>query len=73
MPLPFSGPISMQDIVDEFGGSGSHSLSEYYRGGGFVPPHGGTVGIPSSGPISLQNFYGTQVEDPNEGGGLIPF
>lgn len=58
MALPSSGPISIQDIVNEFGGSGSHSLSEYYRGGAFVPDTPTNSNIPTSGTISLADFYG---------------
>lgn len=61
MPLPSSGPLSLNDIAGEFGGSTPHSLSEYYAGGGLVPS--GTTGtngaVPSSGAISIFNFYGT--------------
>lgn len=61
MPLPSSGPLSLSDIQTEFGGVNPISLSEYYAGGGLVPP--GTTGtfgaVPSSGTISIQNFYGT--------------
>lgn len=62
MPLPSSGPLSLADIQTEFGGSNPISLSEYYAGGGLVPA--GTSGpngpVPSSGTISIFNFYGTQ-------------
>lgn len=61
MTLPSSGPLSLADIQTEFGGSNPISLSEYYAGGGLVPA--GTTGtygaVPSSGTISIQNFYGT--------------
>jgi hypothetical protein len=61
MPLPSSGPLSLNDIQTEFGGSNPISLSEYYAGGGLVPS--GTTGtygaVPSSGTISIRNFYGT--------------
>lgn len=57
MTLQSSGAISLQDIEDEFGGAGSISLSEYYSGGSKV---GSWVsGVPSSGVISLDDFYGT--------------
>ena len=49
MALQSSGPISLLDIANEFGGSTPHSLSEYY---------GADSGIPSSGAISIGNFYG---------------
>jgi hypothetical protein len=62
MPLPTSGPLSLSDIQGEFGGTNPISLSEYYAGGGLVPP--GTTGtfgaVPTVGnPISIRNFYGT--------------
>ena len=34
MTLQSSGnPISINDLVGEYGGSAPHSLSEYYKGG----------------------------------------
>jgi len=61
MTLPTSGPLSLADIQTEFGGSNPISLSEYYAGGAYVPA--GTTGtngpVPSSGTISISNFYGT--------------
>jgi hypothetical protein len=66
MALPSSGPLSLADIQTEFGGSNPISLSEYYAGGGLVPP--GTTGtygaVPSSGEISIRNFYGTAASGP---------
>lgn len=62
MPVPSSGPVSLSDIQTEFGGSNPTSLSEYYvnvngiiRPGVYAPNT-----IPSSGPISLQNFRGAK-------------
>lgn len=61
MPLPTSGPLTLAQIQTEFGGSNPISLSEYYAGGGLVPAGtSGTYGaVPSSGAISIRNFYGT--------------
>lgn len=61
MPLPSSGPLTLANIQTEFGGSNPISLSEYYAGGGLVPAGtSGTYGaVPSSGTISIRNFYGT--------------
>ena len=53
MALQTSGAISMSQIKDEFGGAGSHSLSEYYPLAGL-----GVSGIPSSGAISFSSFHG---------------
>lgn len=58
MTLPSSGSISMQDIVNEFGGSPVHSLDEYYRGGALVPNIAQNNSIPTAGQISLDDFYG---------------
>lgn len=61
MTLPTSGPLTLADIQTEFGGSNPISLSEYYAGGAYVPAGtSGTNGaVPSSGTISIWNFYGT--------------
>ena len=61
MAIPSSGPLTLTDIQTEFGGATPTSLNEYYAGGSYVPSGtSGTYGaVPSSGQISLQNFYGT--------------
>ena len=50
MALQSSGPISLNDIQNEFGGTNPIALSEYY----------GVDTVPSSGAISLSDFYGTK-------------
>jgi hypothetical protein len=61
MALPSSGPLTLANIQTEFGGSNPISLNEYYAGGANVPAGtSGTYGaVPSSGTISIRNFYGT--------------
>lgn len=61
MALPTSGALSLNDIKGEFGGPSSPSLGDYYAGGSYVKAGtSGTYGaVPSSGAISIQNFYGT--------------
>jgi hypothetical protein len=58
MPIKISGPISMQDIVNEFGGDAPHNLDEYYRGGSRVPNANINVNVPSTGAIAVGDFYG---------------
>lgn len=66
MTLPvFGTPISIDDLRTEFSVSGQRSLQDFYAGAGIVSagtvgfPNGGSaVVIPSSGEISLNNFYG---------------
>lgn len=59
MALPSSGLITLANLQAEFGGSNPISLSEYYRGGAYVPDSSYTDTIPTSGVITLQNFRGT--------------
>jgi hypothetical protein len=61
MTLPTSGALSLNDIKGEFGGPTSPSLGDYYAGGTYVPAGtSGTNGaVPSTGTISISNFYGT--------------
>lgn len=49
MALQTSGPISLLDIQNEFGGSNPIGINEYY---------GVASGIPTSGTISIGQFYG---------------
>ena len=58
MTLQASGPISINDLVAEFGGVSPHSLWEYFRGGGLVPDIAANANVPTTFPISLQQFYG---------------
>ena len=66
MTLPASGPLTLADIQTEFGGTNPISLNEYYAGGAYVyAGASGTYGaVPSSGQISVQNFYGTSAIPP---------
>lgn len=56
MPIPATGLITLAQIQAEFGGANPISISEYYRGGAYVPNTGRNFGIPTSGGISLSNF-----------------
>lgn len=58
MALPASGAITLLDLVTEFGGSPTHELTEYYRGGAYVPDVPANSGVPTSGLIGLTSFYG---------------
>lgn len=58
MAIKTSGSLSIQDIVNEFGGTPPHSLDEYYRGGSRVPNVDLNNNVPTSGQISLEDFYG---------------
>lgn len=62
MALPSSpNSLSINQIAGEFGGSVPHSLSEYYAGGGLTPSgiSGDSGAIPTSGEISIGQFYGS--------------
>ena len=56
-----SGAISISQVETQFGGSAATSFSEYYRGGTYVPTAATSAsGIPTSGGISLSNFYSAE-------------
>jgi hypothetical protein len=57
MTLPSSGAISLQDIQTVFGGDNPIGINEYYLNGIYTTGDG-AAGIPTSGTISLNNFYG---------------
>jgi len=64
MTLQASGPISIGDLQAEYGAS---SLGDLYRNGAYVTVAPYTLitaddTIPTSGPISLSNFYGTALQ-----------
>jgi hypothetical protein len=61
MPIKTSGPISLQDIVDEFGGVKPYSIADYYRGGSYVPNknvNSNIAAVGSGDPIAFDDFYG---------------
>ena len=60
MALQGSGQISLANLQTEFGGSNPISLSEYYRNGAYVTSN--NTGVPTSGVISLSQFYGTTAQ-----------
>jgi hypothetical protein len=59
MPIVGSGTVSLLALATEFGGSTPHSLSEYYRTPSGPVPRTETS-VPTSGLISLSQFYGTE-------------
>lgn len=68
MTIKLSGSLTISDIIAEFGGAQPTSLSSYYAGGANVPsstvgfPNGIRTTVPSTGRISLSNFYGASDE-----------
>jgi hypothetical protein len=62
MTTPASGEISIQDIVDEFGGTAPHAMSEYY----------GVGNVPASGELKMSDFYGQSNIIPSPVGLIVP-
>lgn len=61
--LQTSGTISLNDVRNQFGASGSPDMAEYYRGGtnaARVHSYGSghNTNIPTSGQISMNQFWG---------------
>lgn len=61
MAVPSSN-IDFSDLQTEFGGSSPISLTEYYRGGAYVPNITANAAVPTSGAISLSQFAGATNE-----------
>jgi len=59
MAIVGSGTVSLLALATEFGGGQPHSLSEYYRNPSGPVPRTETS-VPTSGTISLSQFYGTE-------------
>lgn len=58
MVLQTTGKISLSNIQTEFGGTTPLNMSNYYAGGANVPLL--ISGVPTSGQINLNTFYGKQ-------------
>ena len=58
-PLQTTGAISLLNIQTEFGGANPISLNEYYLNGLYTTGTG-AAGIPTSGQIALNQFYGKE-------------
>jgi len=59
MTIPATGAISMSQIQNEHGGSGSISLGEYYAGGGIVYDDTWNPDVPTAGTISMGDLRGS--------------
>ena len=62
MAMQTSGEISIQDLKIFFGAGATRGMSDFYRGGTFVPNISANSGIPTSGQIALSDFYGSQAQ-----------
>lgn len=56
MAIQDSGIISLSDLQTEFDGENPIALSEYYRGGAYVP--NSNAAVPAAGEVSFSDFYG---------------
>ncbi len=66
MAVTPGGPLSMSAIVAEHGGSYPASLGLYYRGLIYVDDNTFNQGIPTTGPLSYSDFYGSAANLPDE-------
>ncbi len=69
MTLQGSGQITIDDLRTEFGATSTRGLSDFYRGGAFVPDTPANAGVPTAGQIQLSDFYGA---DSAPAGGATP-
>ena len=72
MPLPSSGQLSFSQIRTEHGGSGAVAMNNYYQGGSVVAFSPENVNIPTSGQISVSNFYSSDGYGSGTGIVIVP-
>lgn len=65
MTLQSSPPISLNQILAEFGAPVGTPLSALHRGGTWVPNSPANAGVPTSGPISVLDFLGASAQAVN--------
>ena len=74
MVLPTRGNIDLLQIAEEFDDNYpdnlDYSLNEFYRGGTYVPATASN-NIPTSGRISLTDFYGAEKAPPTQVRGVV--
>jgi len=73
MVLQTTGAISLTDVQTEFGGTAPTAITEYFRGGSNVPDTAANSSIPTSGEVSLTDFYGGDSTTGGGGGGTLEF
>lgn len=64
MALPGSGALSLSQIAAEFSKAAPYSLSDFYKGGAYVPNTTTNAAVPTSGAIKITDFYGASAALP---------
>jgi len=54
-------PLTLLEIDTEFGGPAVPKLTDFYKAGGYVPPHQCNSTVPTSGRINVLDFLGRDV------------
>ena len=70
MPTAYN-PISLEQVQTEFTGTNPIGINEYYRGGGYTTQN--NTNVPTSGTISLADFYSAYRQVISTGGHLHVF
>lgn len=60
MVVTTSGPLSLTAVAQEFSDTVPYYLTDYYRGGSFVPSIAANSGVSASGPIAMTGLYGSR-------------
>ena len=55
--MPASGAIAFSDLRSVFGTAASTPISSYYKGGSYVPNITANASVPTSGQVSMSNYY----------------
>ena len=64
MALPTNPPISLSQIQAEFGAPSTTGITDFRRGGAYVPDTPANAGVPASGDIGLLHLLGATKTTP---------
>ena len=64
MTLPLERPLSIKDLETEFTAPPGTPLSEFLKGGTYVPDNTENVNVPTALPLALTDFYGAAATVP---------
>jgi hypothetical protein len=64
LPLTSQGKITLVSIGQMFQGPIPYKLSDYYRGGTYVPNSARNAKVPADGKLKLTDYYGASRNDP---------
>ncbi len=66
MTLPLTLPLSLSDLETEFSAPLGTPLSEFVKGGTYVPDNSENINVPTALPLSITDFFGAAATVPTD-------